>query len=73
MQQGWSPGNALGALDPSGDRVALIDPLEVKQSENRAGLGMKQQLSAADVEDPSTRLNWRDKEKFKRFKLENVR
>ena len=73
MQQGWSPGNALGALDPSGDRVALIDPLEVKQSENRAGLGMKQQLSAADVEDPSIRLNWKDKEKFKRFKLENVR
>lgn len=72
MQQGWSPGNALGALDPSGDRVALINPLEVKHSENRAGLGMKQR-DAADTEDPTTRLNWKDKEKFKRFKLENLR
>lgn len=39
VQQGWTPGSALG--DPSGLRDGLIDPLEVKLRQNRVGLGSK--------------------------------
>ena len=44
MQQGWTPGTALGLeSDPSDSRTALIDPLELKANQNRAGLGSKAQ------------------------------
>ena len=58
LQQGWAPGNALGMLpDTSEDRIGLVDPLEIKFTENRAGLGMQQ---------PTTH-NWKEREKLKRF------
>lgn len=72
MQQGWSPGNALGQLDPSGDRAGLIDPLEVKHSKNRAGLGMKTQPQFADTAGSTKGLSWKDREKFKRFQDEGL-
>ncbi|KAF8962772.1 hypothetical protein BDZ97DRAFT_1823970 [Flammula alnicola] len=67
MQQGWAPGTALGApLDPSDDRVGLIDPLEVKSSQHRAGLGMKQP-TLPQPEASASGLSWKEREKFKRF------
>jgi pSer/pThr/pTyr-binding forkhead associated (FHA) protein len=58
LQQGWAPGNALGMLpDTSEDRIGLVDPLEIKFTQNRAGLGMQR---------PTTH-NWKEREKLKRF------
>lgn len=39
VQQGWTPGTALG--NPSELRDGLIEPLEVRLKQNRAGLGSK--------------------------------
>jgi len=39
VQQGWTPGTALG--NPEGLRDGLIEPLEVRLQQNRAGLGSK--------------------------------
>ena len=64
LQQGWAPGNALGMLpDISEDRVGLVDPLEIKFTQNRAGLGMKRPTT------PNVSLghDWKEREKFKRF------
>ncbi|PPQ67472.1 hypothetical protein CVT25_006013 [Psilocybe cyanescens] len=67
MQQGWAPGSSLGApVDPTDGRIGLVDPLELKSSQNRTGLGMKP--STPSDPDPSTfELNWKEREKFKRF------
>jgi pSer/pThr/pTyr-binding forkhead associated (FHA) protein len=68
LQQGWAPGSALGvSIDPTEGRVGLIDPLEVKSSQNRAGLGMKPPPTAAELDAPTPQLSWKEKEKFKRF------
>ncbi|KAF9476698.1 hypothetical protein BDN70DRAFT_995486 [Pholiota conissans] len=68
LQQGWAPGSALGvSIDPSEGRTGLIDPLEVKSSQNRAGLGMKPTPTATGVEDPTPDLSWKDKAKYMRF------
>lgn len=65
LQQGWTPGNALGMLpDTSEDRIGLVDPIEIKSTQNRAGLGMKQ---PTPPNDSSLGLNWKEREKFKRF------
>jgi hypothetical protein len=67
LQQGWAPGNALGMLpDIPENRAGLVDPLEIKSTQNRAGLGMKQP-TATDASSSSLGLNWREREKFKRF------
>jgi pSer/pThr/pTyr-binding forkhead associated (FHA) protein len=39
VQQGWTPGTALG--NPTETRSGLIDPLEVRLKQNRAGLGIR--------------------------------
>jgi pSer/pThr/pTyr-binding forkhead associated (FHA) protein len=39
VQQGWTPGTALG--NPEGLRDGLVEPLEVRLKQNRAGLGSK--------------------------------
>ena len=67
MKQGWTPGNALGVSDPFDDRVGLVEPLEVKSSQNRAGLGIKSSaaVSAPDLSD--SRMTWKEREKMKRF------
>jgi hypothetical protein len=39
VRQGWIPGSALG--NPSELRDGLVDPLEVRVKQNRAGLGSK--------------------------------
>ena len=65
LQQGWAPGNALGILpDTSEGRIRLVDPLEIKYTQNRAGLGM-QRPTAPNAS--SLGLNWKEREKFKRF------
>ncbi|KDR76313.1 hypothetical protein GALMADRAFT_121275 [Galerina marginata CBS 339.88] len=67
IQQGWAPGNALGLPpDPLEGRIGLVDPLEIKSSQNRAGLGMKQPVPL-NSESSFPGLNWKEKEKFKRF------
>ncbi|KAF9048706.1 hypothetical protein BJ165DRAFT_1414444 [Panaeolus papilionaceus] len=62
LRQGWTPGEALGQLsdgrDEDDDRIGLVDPLELKGSNNRSGIGVKE-------EDKN--LNWRDREKMKRY------
>ncbi|EPQ54256.1 hypothetical protein GLOTRDRAFT_62780, partial [Gloeophyllum trabeum ATCC 11539] len=39
LKQGWQPGTSLGQHDS--DRMALVEPLELAASKNRAGLGMR--------------------------------
>ncbi|PPQ69157.1 hypothetical protein CVT26_003532 [Gymnopilus dilepis] len=67
MQQGWAPGTTLGtSLDSSEERIALVDPLEVKATQNRAGLGTKHSPAPAEaLQSPS--VSWKEREKFKRF------
>jgi len=61
LQQGWAPGNALGMLpDTSEDRIGLVDPLEIKFTQNRAGLGMQRPTTPNEH-------NWKEREKLKRF------
>ena len=68
MKQGWTPGDALGVSDPLDDRVGLVEPLEVKSSQNRAGLGIKSSPAAVSVPDLSgTGMTWKEREKMKRF------
>ncbi|KAF8899953.1 hypothetical protein CPB84DRAFT_1779820 [Gymnopilus junonius] len=67
IQQGWAPGNALGTPpESSEERTGLVDPLEVKSSQNRAGLGMKTSPVSREPTEYSG-LGWKEKEKFKRF------
>lgn len=67
MQQGWEPGSSLGTKEDVLDgRTALVEPLEVKTSQNRTGLGMKPS-EAVDASLPASGLSWKEREKFKRF------
>jgi pSer/pThr/pTyr-binding forkhead associated (FHA) protein len=66
MKQGWTPGSALGVSDPLDDRVGLVEPLEVKSSQNRAGLGIKSS-SAVSTPESDSRMTWKEREKMKRF------
>ncbi|TFK50109.1 hypothetical protein OE88DRAFT_1597609, partial [Heliocybe sulcata] len=63
MKQGWQPGTSLGQAESEG--TALIEPLQVAISKNRAGLGM------AAVEGQSTPnetgVDWRDTARRRRF------
>ena len=64
MKQGWTPGNALGVSDPLDERVGLVEPLEVKSSQNRAGLG----TAAVSTPDLSgSKMTWKEREKMKRY------
>lgn len=68
MKQGWTPGDALGISDPLDDQIKLVEPLEVKSSQNRAGLGIRS--TAATVSTPdlsSSGMIWKEREKMKRF------
>ena len=68
MKQGWIPGDALGVSDSLDDRVGLVEPLEVKSSQNRAGLGIKSVAAAVSVPDLSgAGMTWKEQEKMKRF------
>ena len=69
MQQGWAPGNSLGASSDAPDseeRTGLVEPLELKSSRNRLGLGMKQGPVSPEP-SLSSGLNWKETEKFRRF------
>ncbi|KAF8149862.1 hypothetical protein B0H34DRAFT_164905 [Crassisporium funariophilum] len=67
MKQGWTPGNALGTpSEDSEGRVGLVEPLEVKSTQNRAGLGVKHVVVTAP-ESSSSGMNWKEREKMKRF------
>jgi hypothetical protein len=50
--------------DTSEDRIALVDPLEIKFTQNRAGLGMKRPTTP---NVSSLGHDWKEREKFKRF------
>ncbi|KAH9481444.1 Angiogenic factor with G patch and FHA domains 1 [Psilocybe cubensis] len=66
MQQGWAPGTSLGApSDPEDGRIGLVEPLELKSSQNRSGLGMKS--PPADTDTSISGLDWKEREKLKRF------
>ena len=67
MKQGWTPGNALGLLDPLDDRVGLVEPLEVKSSQNRAGLGIKSSAAVIEPDLFGSGTTWKEREKMKRF------
>ena len=69
MKQGWTPGNALGVSDPLDDRVGLVEPLEVKSSQNRAGLGIKSSTAVPSELDlsGSRMMTWKEREKMKRY------
>ena len=67
MKQGWTPGDALGVSDPLDDRVGLVEPLEVKSSENRAGLGIKSSASVSAPDLSDSRMTWKERERMKRF------
>ena len=67
MKQGWTPGNALGISDPLDDRVGLVEPLEVKSSQNRAGLGIKSSAAVSEPDLSGSRMTWKEREKMKRF------
>ncbi|PPQ99131.1 hypothetical protein CVT24_009322 [Panaeolus cyanescens] len=42
LRQGWTPGEALGTVeDGKDDRIVLLNPLQVKSSKNRSGIGNK--------------------------------
>jgi len=65
MQQGWTPGNALGTTtDDSESSTRLVEPLEVKSSQNRAGLGTK---PVSGVLETDSRLDWKERERLRRF------
>ena len=67
MKQGWTPGNALGVSDPLDDRVGLVEPLEVKVSQNRAGLGIKSSAAVSEPDMSGSRMTWKEREKMKRY------
>jgi hypothetical protein len=67
MKQGWTPGNALGVSDPLDDRVGLVEPLEVKSSKNRAGLGIKSSAAVSEPDLSGSRMTWKEREKMKRY------
>ena len=67
MKQGWTPGNALGVSDSLDDRVGLIEPLEVKSSQNRAGLGIKSPAAVSEPDLSGSRMTWKEREKMKRY------
>ena len=67
MKQGWTPGNVLGMSDPLDDRVGLVEPLEVKSSQNRAGLGIKSSAAVSDPDLSGSRMTWKEREKMKRY------
>lgn len=64
MKQGWQPGTSLGSpadYSTTGEgRVGLVEPLEVSSSSHRAGLGSR-------VTGTASGLNWKDREKQKRW------
>lgn len=63
MKQGWEPGTALGSeLDPSQDRIGLVEPLEIEASSHRAGLGLKRNTRST-FSDP----DWKESAKRKRW------
>ncbi|KAF9565235.1 hypothetical protein CPC08DRAFT_704768 [Agrocybe pediades] len=66
MQQGWSPGSALGTPESEGDSKRLVEPLEVKASTNRAGLGIRPPRGGPS-EASGGGLDWKEREKFRRF------
>jgi pSer/pThr/pTyr-binding forkhead associated (FHA) protein len=65
LRQGWAPGAALGVQEDSSEKSGLIDPVEVKSTRNRAGLGSK--LPPAETGAHSSYMTWKDREKFKRY------
>ncbi len=65
LRQGWAPGAALGVQEDSSEKSGLIDPVEVKSTRNRAGLGSK--LPPAETEAHPSYMTWKDQEKFKRY------
>jgi len=67
IKQGWTPGDALGVSDPLDDRVGLVEPLEVKSSQNRAGLGIKSVAAASAPDLSGSGMTWMEREKMKRF------
>ncbi|KAF8807017.1 hypothetical protein BYT27DRAFT_7233720 [Phlegmacium glaucopus] len=67
MKQGWTPGNALGVSDSLDDRVGLVEPLEVKSSQNRAGLGIKPAAAVSAPDLSGAGMSWKEREKMKRF------
>jgi len=67
MKQGWTPGNALGVSDPLDDRVGLVEPLEIKSSQNRAGLGIKPAAVVSGLDLSGAETSWKEREKMKRF------
>jgi pSer/pThr/pTyr-binding forkhead associated (FHA) protein len=68
MKQGWTPGDTLGVSDPLEDRVGLVEPLEVKSIQNRAGLGIKSAVAVVSVPDISgSGITWKERERIKRF------
>ena len=62
MKQGWEPGTALGSeLDKDGDRIGLVQPLEVSTRLPRGGLGLKRNANwTGDVD-------WKESAKRKRW------
>ena len=67
IKQGWTPGNALGMSDPLDDRVGLVEPLEVKSSQNREGLGIKSSAAVSALDLSGSGMAWKEREKMKRF------
>lgn len=67
MKQGWTPGNALGVSDPLNDRVKLVEPLEIKSSQNRAGLGIQSAAAVSAPDLSGSGITWKEREKMKRF------
>ena len=67
MKQGWTPGDALGISDPLGDRVGLVEPLEAKSSQSRAGLGIKPPAAVSAPDLSGAGMTWKEREKMKRF------
>lgn len=67
MKQGWTPGDTLGVSDPPDGQVGLVEPLEVKSSQNRAGLGIKPPAAVFTPDLSGAGTTWKEREKMKRF------
>ncbi|PFH53069.1 hypothetical protein AMATHDRAFT_55439 [Amanita thiersii Skay4041] len=67
MKQGWTPGTALGmsAADMDGDRIGLVEPLQISPLAHRAGLGRR------EVNDGRTEIpldaSWKEKGLYRRW------
>ena len=62
MKQGWEPGTALGSeMDKNGDRIGLVQPLEVSTRLPRGGLGLKRD------ENWTSDVDWKESAKRKRW------